>query len=84
MNPYTLIPYFTAYLIRYFYNLKTRDDRKKADFRFVISIEKYTIIKNKNNFFRKLLNSSITKDYIASMKQNKKIAKKNPAKEKKR
>ena len=32
-RPNTLIPYFMAYLIHYFYNLKTKRDRKILDFR---------------------------------------------------
>ena len=29
MSIFTLTPYFTAYLVNYFYNSKTRDDRIK-------------------------------------------------------
>ena len=43
----TLNPYSTAYLRQYFYISKTRGDRKKTDFRFGISIEKYTMKKKK-------------------------------------
>ena len=42
-----LIPYFMAYLLHYFYDVKTGGDRKKTDFRFGISIEKYTNKRNK-------------------------------------
>ena len=40
---------FKAYLIHYFYNSKTRCDRKNG-FRFRISIEKYT-----NNTYKKYI-----------------------------
>ena len=40
-RPNTFILYFTAYLIHYFYNSKTKGDRKRKDFRFGSSIEKY-------------------------------------------
>ena len=41
MSIFTLTPYFTTYLVHYFYSSKTRIDGK-TDIRFGISIENYT------------------------------------------
>ena len=41
----SLIPYFTAHLINYFYNSKTRGDSKKRT-SDLESASKYTLLKN--------------------------------------
>ena len=47
-----LIPYFTAYLIHYFYNLKTISATEKKDFRIGLNTpKKHIAIKKKKCFF---------------------------------
>ena len=47
-RPNTLIPYFTAYIIQYFYNSKTTGDRQKpiADLESPSKIRRLKLIKN--------------------------------------